>query len=191
MIPFAISARKKLAHIPEDRMTAGCAAHLNIQENMFANQYTDPKYFRKSNAEIKGYPDAQRQELIKEYLVKCKSQKQEVGMLSGGNIQKVIVAREFSTGPDIIIANQPTRGIDVGASEFIRRKLLEFRDAGCAVILVSADLNEIFSLSDRLAVMYKGNFSGVFTDVAGVTEEELGQYMLGLKNDSENGGCIS
>ena len=128
-------------------------------------------------------------ELIKEYLVKCKSQKQEVGMLSGGNIQKVIVAREFSTGPDIIIANQPTRGIDVGASEFIRRKLLEFRDAGCAVILVSADLNEIFSLSDRLAVMYKGNFSGVFTDVAGVTEEELGQYMLGLKNDSENGGA--
>ena len=180
--------QKKLAHIPEDRMTAGCAAHLNIQENMFANQYTDPKYSGKVMLKSKVI-QMRSDELIKEYLVKCKSQKQEVGMLSGGNIQKVIVAREFSTGPDIIIANQPTRGIDVGASEFIRRKLLEFRDAGCAVILVSADLNEIFSLSDRLAVMYKGNFSGVFTDVAGVTEEELGQYMLGLKNDSENGGA--
>ena len=180
--------QKKLAHIPEDRMTAGCAAHLNIQENMFANQYTDPKYSGKVMLKSKVI-QMRSDELIKEYLVKCKSQKQEVGMLSGGNIQKVIVAREFSTGPDIIIANQPTRGIDVGASEFIRRKLLEFRDAGCAVILVSADLNEIFSLSDRLAVIYKGNFSGVFTDVAKVTEEELGQYMLGLKNDSENGGA--
>lgn len=84
-------------------------------------------------------------ELIKEYMVKCKSRKQNVGMLSGGNIQKVIVAREFSTGPDIIIANQPTRGIDVGAAAFIRKRLLEFRDAGCAVILISADLTEIFS----------------------------------------------
>ena len=108
-------------------------------------------------------------------------------MLSGGNIQKVIVAREFSTGPDVIIANQPTRGIDVGATEFIRKKLLEFRDNGCAIILISADLNEIFSLSDRLAVRYKGNFSGLFQQVDQVTEEELGQYMLGLKNDLKKG----
>lgn len=180
---------KKLAHIPEDRMASGCAAHLNIQENMFANQYTDPKYSGKAMLKPKAIQE-RCDMLIKEYLVKCKSQKQEVGMLSGGNIQKVIVAREFSTGPDVIIANQPTRGIDVGATEFIRKKLLEFRDAGCAVILVSADLNEIFSLSDRLAVMYKGNFSGVFTDVARVTEEELGQYMLGLKNDFVNGGAV-
>ena len=98
------------------------------------------------------------------------------------------MAREFSTGPDVIIANQPTRGIDVGATEFIRKKLLEFRDNGCAIILISADLNEIFSLSDRLAVMYKGNFSGLFQQVDQVTEEELGQYMLGLKNDFEKGG---
>ncbi len=178
---------QKLAHIPEDRMASGCAAHLNIQENMFANQYTDARYSGKFMLRSRAI-QSRCDELIREYLVKCKSQKQEVGMLSGGNIQKVIVAREFSTGPDVIIANQPTRGIDVGATEFIRRKLLEFRDAGCAVILVSADLNEIFSLSDRLAVMYKGNFSGIFTDVAHVTEEELGQYMLGLKNDFANGG---
>ncbi len=130
------------------------------------------------------------EELIVEYLVKCKSFRQNVGMLSGGNIQKVIVAREFSTEPDIIIANQPTRGVDVGAAEFIRRRLLEFRDKGCAIILVSADLNEVFSLSDRLAVMYKGKFSGMFTDVSAVTEEELGQYMLGLKHQEVQEGVI-
>ena len=167
-------------------MASGCAAHLNIQENMFANQYTDPRFSGKFFLKTKAI-QARAQELIKEYLVKCKSQKQEVGMLSGGNIQKVIVAREFSTGPAVIIANQPTRGIDVGATEFIRKKLLEFRDNGCAIILISADLNEIFSLSDRLAVMYKGNFSGLFQQVDQVTEEELGQYMLGLKNDLKKG----
>ena len=175
---------QKVAHIPEDRMSSGCAANLNIMENMFSNQYNDPKYSGKMMLKSKVI-EKRSEDLIKEYLIKCKSFRQNVGMLSGGNIQKVIVAREFSTEPDIIIANQPTRGIDVGAAEFIRRRLLEYRDAGCAIILISADLNEVFALSDRLAVMYKGKFSGLFTDVAGVTEEELGQYMLGLKHDDE------
>lgn len=180
---------RKLAHIPEDRMISGCAANLSIMENMFTNQYDDEQYSGK--VMLKGNVlESRSKELVKEYLVKCSSNKQNVGMLSGGNIQKVIVAREFSNGPDIIIANQPTRGIDVGAAEFIRRRLLEFRDAGCAVILVTADLNEVFSLSDRLAVMYKGKFSGLFTDVEKVTEEELGQYMLGLKHDEKLGGVM-
>ncbi len=181
---------QKLGHIPEDRMAFGCAQHLNIQENMFANQYHNRKYSGRLMLKMKQI-QARSDELIREYLVKCKSQKQEVGMLSGGNIQKVIVAREFSTEPEVIIANQPTRGIDVGATEFIRKRLLAFRDAGCAVVLVSADLNEIFSLSDRLAVMYKGRFSGLFEDVSDVTEEQLGQYMLGLKNDFGKGGAAS
>ena len=180
---------KKLAHIPEDRMASGCAANLNIMENMFSNQYTDPAYSGKVMLKTKVI-QKRAEDLIKEYLVKCNSYRQNVGMLSGGNIQKVIVAREFSTGPDIIIANQPTRGIDVGAAEFIRRRLLEYRDQGCAILLVFADLNEVFSLSDRLAVMYKGRFSGLFTDVGSVTEEELGQYMLGLKHDDELRGVM-
>lgn len=176
----------KVAHIPEDRMVSGCAGNLNILENMFSNQYTDSEFSGKILLKLKRITE-RTEELIKEYLVKCKSYKQNVGMLSGGNIQKVIVAREFSTGPDIIIANQPTRGVDVGASEFIRRRLLEFRDAGCAVLLISADLNEVFSLSDRLAAMYKGKFAGLFDDVSKVTEAELGQYMLGLKHQEEQG----
>ena len=171
----------KMGHIPEDRMSSGCAGKLNILENMFSTLYTEPEYSGKFLLKSKKIEE-RTNELIKEYLVKCKSYHQGVGMLSGGNIQKVIAARELSNGPMVVIANQPTRGVDVGAAEFIRRKLLELRDAGCAVILVSADLNEVFSLSDRLAVMYKGKFSGLFTDVAAVTEEELGQYMLGLKH---------
>lgn len=179
----------KLGHIPEDRMTSGCAGNLNILENLFSNQYTNQEYSGKMLLKTKRIQE-RSEELIVEYLVKCKSFRQNVGMLSGGNIQKVIVAREFSTEPDIIIANQPTRGVDVGAAEFIRRRLLEFRDKGCAIILVSADLNEVFSLSDRLAVMYKGKFSGMFTDVSAVTEEELGQYMLGLKHQEVQEGVI-
>ena len=179
----------KMGHIPEDRMISGCAGSLPILENLFTNQYDEPEYSGKLLLKTKRIQE-RATELTKEYLVKCKSYKQHVGMLSGGNIQKVIVAREFSIGPDIIIANQPTRGVDVGAAEFIRRRILEFRDAGCAVILISADLNEVFSLSDRLAVMYKGKFSGMFTDVAAVTESELGQYMLGLKHQEEQEGVI-
>ena len=178
-----------LSHIPEDRMTSGCAANLTIEENMFTNQYRDKAF--SSGLMLKQKAMDQRcDELIKEYLVKCKSRKQTMQMLSGGNIQKVIVAREFSTNPKVIIANQPTRGIDVGAAAFIRKRLLEFRDAGFAIILISADLTEIFSLSDRLAVMYKGKFAGCFTNVEKVTEEELGQYMLGIRTDERLEGVL-
>lgn len=171
-----------LSHIPEDRMTFGVAKNMNIMDNILSNQYDRPEFSGKYLLKIKKI-EARVNELIKEYRVKCKTFKQNVGMLSGGNIQKVVVAREFSIGPKIIIANQPTRGIDVGAASFIRQRIIDYRDAGCAVILISADLNEVFELSDRLAVMYKGQFSGVFKDMKKLTEEELGKYMLGLKKD--------
>ncbi len=178
-----------LAHIPEDRMTLGCAANMNIMDNILSNQYDSPEFSGKLMLKTKKI-ESRVNGLIKEYLVKCKSYKQNVGMLSGGNIQKVVVAREFSTDPKIIIANQPTRGIDVGAASFIRQRIIEFRDAGCAVILISADLNEVFELSDRLAVMYKGSFAGVFSDVKNLTEEELGKYMLGIKKDDRLEGIM-
>ena len=178
-----------VSHIPEDRMTLGCAKNMNIMDNIFSNQYDSKEYSGKLMLKTKKI-EQRVNNLIKEYLVKCKSYKQNVGMLSGGNIQKVVVAREFSTNPKIIIANQPTRGIDVGAASFIRQRIIEFRDAGCAVILISADLNEVFELSDRLAVMYKGKFSGVFRDVKHLTEEELGKYMLGIKRDDRLEGII-
>ncbi|QSX07361.1 ABC transporter ATP-binding protein [Sedimentibacter sp. zth1] len=179
----------KLAHIPEDRMTLGCAKNMSITDNMFSNQYQSDEFSGKVMLKSKKIEEKSN-DLIKEYLVKTSSNKQSVAMLSGGNIQKVVVARELSTNPRIIIANQPTRGIDVGAIEFIRHRIVKFRDEGCAIILISADLNEVFELSDRLAVMYKGKFSGMFTDVKNVTEEELGKYMLGLKKDDNLEGAI-
>lgn len=179
----------KLAHIPEDRMTLGCAKNMSILDNLFSNQYQSEEYSSKAMLKSKKI-EAKAKELVKEYLVKCSSHKQAIGMLSGGNIQKVVVAREFSADPKIIIVNQPTRGIDVGAAEFIRKRIIKFRDDGCAVLLISADLNEVFELSDRLAVIYKGQFSGVFNDVKHLTEEELGKYMLGIKKDEVLEGII-
>ena len=122
--------------------------------------------------------------LIKEYTVLCKSRKQQVGMLSGGNIQKVVVAREFSNDPVLILADQPTRGIDVGATEFIRKKLVELSRSGIAVLLVSADLNEVMELSDSLIVMQGGHIAAYFEDTKELTDDQMGEYMLGLKQQS-------
>ncbi len=95
------------------------------------------------------------------------------------------MAREFTAGADIIILNQPTRGVDVGAMEFIHKKILEMRDDKKSLILVSADLAELKALSDRIIVFHQGTIAGVLDDVPNTTEEELGLYMLGLKSDSE------
>jgi len=101
-----------------------------------------------------------------------------VGTLSGGNQQKVVLAREFSENPDLLIAAQPTRGLDIGAAQFVHERLVEKRDTGAAILLVSAELDEIFALSDRIAVLYEGQIMGVFH--AGVVdEEEVGLLMTG------------
>ena len=130
--------------------------------------------------------------LINDYLVKCDGREQTVRMLSGGNIQKVVVARECSSQPDIIVVNQPTRGIDVGAIEFVRKHLVELRDMGAALLLISADLNEILELSDRLLVLCEGEIVAYFSKSSEVSEQELGEYMLGLKRmtNEQIGGAI-
>lgn len=179
----------KVGHIPEDRMTLGCAKNMSILDNMFSYQYSFDEYSGKFMIKTKKVEEKSKQ-LVDEFLVKCSNYKQPVGMLSGGNIQKVVVARELSTIPKIIIANQPTRGIDVGAIEFIRKKLIGLRNEGCAILLISADLSEVFELSDRLAVIYKGQFTGIFSNVKNIKQEELGKYMLGLKKDEELKGAI-
>lgn len=167
-----------LSHIPEDRMRSGCAPALSILDNLFSNQYERKKYSGRcmlKRKELEKGADG----LLTEYLVKCESFRQNVGMLSGGNIQKVIVARELSTEPMIIIADQPTRGVDIGASQFIRKRLVEYRNKGAAVILVSADLTELLSLSDRIAVIYKGKIVRLFSETEKPDEEQIGGYMLG------------
>ena len=115
----------------------------------------------------------------------CKSPDHSISGLSGGNIQKVVVARELSSDPEIVIANQPTRGVDVGAAEFIRKELLELRSSGKCVLLVSSDLNELLGLSDRLLVLCGGSIVACFPDASSVTEEALGRYMLGIDRQTE------
>jgi simple sugar transport system ATP-binding protein len=107
-------------------------------------------------------------------------------MLSGGNVQKVVVAREFTSGANFILANQPTRGIDVGTAEMIRKTIVKkSREEGTATILISADLNEVLEVSDRLLVMRKGKVVAAFPKANEVSEQELGEYMLGLKEMTE------
>jgi simple sugar transport system ATP-binding protein len=104
-----------------------------------------------------------------------------VGALSGGNIQRVILARELSQGPLLLLAAQPTRGLDVGATEAVHQLLLQQRSQGAAILLVSSDLSELQELSDRLAVMHNGEIVALFPDPRQISEEEIGLYMLGLK----------
>ena len=118
--------------------------------------------------------------MVKRFRVFCQSAQVHVNSLSGGNIQKVVLAREISSDPDVIIANQPTRGVDVGATEFIRQELIKMRNCGKTVFLISSDLGEILGLSDSLIVLYEGAITAYFPDASMVTEDELGRYMLGV-----------
>src|SRR5581483_10149733 len=116
--------------------------------------------------------------LVKEFDVRPPNIALPAGALSGGNQQKLIVAREFDIKPKLLLVSQPTRGVDIGATEFIHRKLIELRDAGCAVLLVSAELEEVLSLSDRVIVIYEGRIVGE-VDPKTVGEEEIGLMMTG------------
>ncbi len=171
-----------VAYISEDRMTHGCAANLPIRENIMADRVHSKEYKKFGIFTDTKKINQHVEELIREYEVSCDDASQPVRMLSGGNIQKVIVAREFTSGADLIIANQPTRGIDVGTTEMIRKTLVrKAREEGVATLLVSSDLNEILEVSDRLLVMKDGKIVAHFRDASQVSEDLLGEYMLGVK----------
>jgi len=172
-----------VAHIPEDRLTNGVALKESIEENLIVDRYFAAPYKKGLMLDYRLIEDKGK-ELIKQFGILTPTGKLPVSSLSGGNMQKVIVAREFSSNPFVLIASQPTRGIDVGATEFIREELVRLRTAGCAVLLVSADLSEVMSLSDRIVTLYEGKITGVFPDASKVSEEELGLYMLGIKHQT-------
>ena len=173
-----------LVHVPEDRMTLGIAGDMTIAENMIADKTDNKRYFKGVMTDKKAVKE-DTDNWIKEFTVLCKDGNQKINALSGGNIQKVVVAREFTSYNRLLVCDQPTRGIDVGASDFIRRRLVKMRDDGKAVLLVSADLGEIMALSDSLIVMYGGEIVAYFSDITNLTEDELGFYMLGVKKMSE------
>ena len=169
--------------VPEDRMLYGIAGSGSIEENLISDRCGDKRLNKGPLFDMKAI-HSECDRLIRDYTVLCKSGAQQVQMLSGGNIQKVVVAREFSNDPKLIIADQPTRGIDVGATEFIRKKLVDLSREGVAVLLVSADLNEVMELSDSLIVMYGGRVAAYFEDTSELSDEIMGEYMLGLKQQA-------
>jgi simple sugar transport system ATP-binding protein len=169
--------RQGMSHIPEDRYKRGMIPEFTVQENLILGSHRDrftDNGFTLENNRAQNYAIS----LIRDYQVQTPGPQAIIGNLSGGNQQRVIVAREFSRDPKIIIAAQPTRGLDVGATEYVRKKLIEMREQDKAVLLISADLDEIWALSDRIAVIYEGRIVAV-TDVGNTTEQEVGRLMAG------------
>lgn len=172
--------QRGVSHVPEDRLRNGVALDASIADNLMVDRYFAPPY---SRGVLLDHAAIRRSagELMASFDIRAPDALVPVGALSGGNMQKVVLARELSRRPRLLVAAQPTRGIDVGATEFVHRLLVRQRDAGTAVLLVSADLTEVMTLSDRLAVMHNGEIVATFEDPARLTEQEVGLYMLGLK----------
>jgi simple sugar transport system ATP-binding protein len=172
-----------VGHIPEDRHKRGLVLDFTVSENMVLQTYYKPPFSKGLTIQ---YDEMNKyaKRLIQEFDVRTPSEHVPVRALSGGNQQKAIIAREVSRDPDFLIAAQPTRGLDVGAIEFIHRRLVEQRDKGKAVLLVSLELDEVLKLSDRVAVIYEGKIVG-WVDPRTVTEEELGLLMAGSTQHRE------
>jgi ABC-type uncharacterized transport system ATPase subunit len=169
------------AYIPEERMRDGAIREFSVEENIFLHEHNSPEFTHGPFLDF-GKMAAHAQALVKEYAVKTPGLNTPIKNLSGGNIQKVILARELSRKPKILIAAQPTRGVDIGATEYIHQRLLEQRAAGMAILLISEDLDEIRALSDRIAVIYEGRIMGV-VDRGQATVEEIGLMMAGEPMD--------
>ncbi|KKX54220.1 MULTISPECIES: ABC transporter ATP-binding protein [Brevibacillus] len=168
-----------LSHIPEDRHKHGLVLDFPMSENMVLETYFHPEFNKNGFLDYAAI-DKHASKLIEEFDVRTPSIHTPARALSGGNQQKAIIAREVNKDPDLLIAAQPTRGLDVGAIEFIHRRLIEQRDKGKAVLLLSLELDEIINVSDRIAVIYEGQIVGI-VDAKQTDEQELGLMMSGGK----------
>ena len=167
-----------VAHIPEDRQRHGLILNFPIHDNMMLCTYYKDPFARGISLQPKPI-FSNAEQLVKQYDVRTPNIYVNAGTLSGGNQQKVIVAREFSRPIELLIASQPTRGLDVGSIEYIHSQIIKKRDEGTGVLLVSSELDEILALSDRIAVMYKGQIMAI-VDAKTATKEQLGLLMAGV-----------
>ena len=170
-----------LAYVPEERMRDGAIREFSVEENIFLRDHASPRFTRSIFLNFNAM-HAHARQLIAKYAVKTPGLDTPIKNLSGGNIQKVIMARELSREPKVLIAAQPTRGVDIGASEYIRQRLLEQRENGVAILLISEDLDEILELSDRIAVMFEGHVVGI-VQRGEATPEDLGLLMAGVTKE--------
>ena len=171
-----------VAHVPEDRQKSGLVLQFTVTENIVLDSYHQAPISRGVRMDW-GQATDRALRLVEEYDVRTPSTEVKVSTLSGGNQQKVIVAREFDRDVTLVIASQPTRGIDVGSIEYIHSRIVEERDAGAAVLIVSSELDEIMALSDRILVMYEGRVVAEFDGSASTTD--IGLAMLGSRPDEE------
>ena len=165
-----------VAHIAEDRQLRGLVLDFSLTENLALREYRDEPLSKRGFLSIKNMR-RRANELLEEYDVRGRDADLPASSLSGGNQQKVCIAREIASNPQLLIAHQPTRGLDVGAIEFVHRRLVSERDRGRGILLVSLEFEEVRSLADRILVIYEGEIVGEFPP--SVSEEELGIAMTG------------
>ena len=172
-----------MGYIPEDRNTEGIVRSFSIRENIILKDHSRERYSSRGFLNLKAIARS-ADELKDHFDIRCPNTSTAAGSLSGGNIQKVILAREFHRDPKFLVAVYPTRGLDMGAVEFIHKQLLELKSKGVGILLISEELEEIMNLSDRIAVIYKGQTMDVL-DSSEATREGLGLLMAGVRNDQE------
>lgn len=155
---------ENVSHIPEDRNKMGLVGNMSVKDNIVLKETNSPRFSRAhglflKKKEIRSYA----LEMQEKYDIRCSSIEQEARNLSGGNQQKIILARELESNPDLLVAVHPTRGLDIGATRFVHDAMIEARDRGCGVLLISADFDEILEVSDRIAVMFEGQIMGIYS----------------------------
>lgn len=175
--------KEGIAHIPEDRHKTGLAMGFDIITNLIIKEYNSSRFSSAGLLNFKAIR-ANAQRLLHEYRIKASGLAAKARELSGGNQQKIILAREISSSPRVIIANQPTRGLDIGASMYVREKLLEQREKGVSILLISADLEELLQISDRIAVIYEGQIKGILEN-KNVSIEKIGMLMAGVESGAK------
>lgn len=173
-----------VGHIPEDRHKQGLVLSMSVKENLFLETIQDKPYTKGHVLQRKAL-NAKAKELAEYNDIRAASLDMSAGSLSGGNQQKIIVGRILDQGPKLLIAVHPTRGLDIGATEFVHRCILKARSEGCAVLLVSTELDEILELSDRIAVIYEGECMGVVNEQE-TTKEGIGLLMAGVREKKIN-----
>ncbi|MBN1776868.1 MAG: ABC transporter ATP-binding protein [Clostridiales bacterium] len=171
-----------VSFIPSDRMRTGLSAEATVMENMLVGKQRQTEFRRFGVQFRKRRATSYAKALSEQFDVRSGGVDLPMKSLSGGNMQKAIIAREFSFDTPVLIINQPTRGVDIGAIEFIHEKILQKRAAGCAILLVSADLDELFRLSDRLVTLYEGRLTGSFVN-GEITRQEISYYMTGGRQE--------
>jgi simple sugar transport system ATP-binding protein len=167
----------RVGRIPADRQAAGVVPDMEIWENAIL-ETANRRRFAPFGMLRRRAAMAFAEGLIRRFDIRCKGPGAPIGALSGGNMQKLILGRVFSLGPRFIIANQPTRGLDVGAAAFVQERLLEAREGGAAILLISEDLDELLSLADRIAVIYRGRLTAA-KPAGALTTREIGLLMAG------------